>query len=84
MEIEMAAWPWRWALGLAIGLLPALAGAGELTQVKQQRFTTHNFRLDARFVELESPLGHSASGLDAETWAPDLTAFMARLVPPAT
>jgi homoserine O-acetyltransferase len=40
--------------------------------------------VDARFVELKSPLGHSASGLDAEKWAPDLKAFMAQLAQPAS
>jgi homoserine O-acetyltransferase len=40
--------------------------------------------VDARFVELKSPLGHSASGLDGDKWAPDLKAFMAQLAQPAS
>ncbi len=36
--------------------------------------------VDARYVEIDSALGHSASGLDAEKWAPDLKAFMAELI----
>jgi homoserine O-acetyltransferase len=39
---------------------------------------------DARFVALKSALGHSASGLDAEKWAPELKAFMAQIAPPGT
>jgi len=35
--------------------------------------------VDAEFFELKSELGHSASGLDAATWAPTLKAFMDRI-----
>jgi homoserine O-acetyltransferase len=40
--------------------------------------------VDARFFELKSPLGHSASGLDADKWAPELKRFMAQVAPPAS
>src|SRR5258706_13417588 len=40
--------------------------------------------VDARFVELKSELGHSASGLDADKWAPDLKSFMALVAQPAS
>jgi homoserine O-acetyltransferase/O-succinyltransferase len=40
--------------------------------------------VDARFYELKSALGHSASGLDAAMWAPELKAFMAQVAPPAS
>lgn len=33
----------------------------------------------AEYVEIDSELGHSASGLDAAKWAPKLKAFMAQL-----
>jgi homoserine O-acetyltransferase len=35
--------------------------------------------VDARYVEIDSDLGHMASGLDADKWAPALKAFMAEL-----
>jgi len=35
--------------------------------------------VDARYVEIDSALGHSASGLDADKWAPALATFMAEL-----
>jgi homoserine O-acetyltransferase len=35
--------------------------------------------VDARYYEIDSELGHSASGLDAEKWAPTLAAFMGGL-----
>jgi homoserine O-acetyltransferase/O-succinyltransferase len=34
----------------------------------------------ARYIEIDSAFGHSASGLDAEKWAPALRAFMAELI----
>jgi homoserine O-acetyltransferase len=34
----------------------------------------------ATFFELQSPYGHTASGIDAEKWAPVLKAFMDKLV----
>jgi homoserine O-acetyltransferase len=34
----------------------------------------------AEYAEIDSALGHAAPGLDAERWAPRLSAFMARLV----
>jgi homoserine O-acetyltransferase len=33
----------------------------------------------AEYVEIDSALGHSASGLDAAKWAPNLKTFMAQL-----
>ena len=35
--------------------------------------------INAEYVEIDSELGHSASGLDAAKWAPKLKAFMASL-----
>jgi homoserine O-acetyltransferase len=35
--------------------------------------------VDARYVELDSELGHMASGHDARKWAPELARFMASL-----
>lgn len=32
--------------------------------------------VDARYVEIESPHGHLASGVDAAKWAPALRAFL--------
>ncbi len=39
---------------------------------------------DARFYELKSELGHSAPGLDAAKWAPELKAFMAEIARPGS
>jgi len=36
--------------------------------------------VDARYVEIDSELGHLASGLDGEKWAPALGTFMAELM----
>jgi len=36
-------------------------------------------RLAARYVEIDTELGHLASGLDGEKWAPALRAFMEEL-----
>jgi homoserine O-acetyltransferase len=36
--------------------------------------------VDARYVELDSELGHLASGADGDKWAPALEAFMAELM----
>ena len=36
--------------------------------------------VDARYVEIDTELGHLASGADADKWAPALKAFMARLM----
>jgi homoserine O-acetyltransferase/O-succinyltransferase len=36
--------------------------------------------VDARYYEIDSELGHSASGFDAEKWAPALTDFMTELM----
>jgi homoserine O-acetyltransferase len=36
--------------------------------------------VDARYVELDSELGHLASGADGDKWAPALRAFMAELM----
>jgi len=36
--------------------------------------------VDARYYEIDSELGHLASGLDGEKWAPTLKAFMAELL----
>jgi len=36
--------------------------------------------VDARYVEIDSELGHLASGLDGDKWAPALRAFMAELI----
>jgi homoserine O-acetyltransferase len=36
--------------------------------------------VDARYVEIDSELGHLASGLDGDKWAPALKAFMAELM----
>ena len=36
--------------------------------------------VDARYYEIDTELGHSASGYDAEKWAPTLTNFMAELM----
>ncbi|MFI5001423.1 MAG: hypothetical protein ACHQK9_16210, partial [Reyranellales bacterium] len=35
--------------------------------------------INADYFEIDSELGHSASGLDAAKWAPRLKAFMATL-----
>lgn len=40
--------------------------------------------VDARYVEIDSELGHSASGLDWHKWAPELKAFIEPLVPKST
>src|SRR4051812_22109459 len=65
--MQMAAWPWSWAFGLAVGMLPALSEAGELTQrelttVQQQRFTTQNFRLASGVVLPELALAYETYG----------------------
>jgi len=39
--------------------------------------------IDARYYEIDSELGHLASGLDGEKWAPTLKAFMAELLGPS-
>src|SRR5215470_12564156 len=49
---------------IAPGVLQALKAAG----------------IDARYFEIDSELGHSASGLDGEKWAPTLKEFMAELM----
>jgi homoserine O-acetyltransferase len=49
---------------LAPGVIKALKSAG----------------VDARYVEIDSDLGHLASGLDADKWAPALASFMAELM----
>jgi homoserine O-acetyltransferase/O-succinyltransferase len=36
--------------------------------------------VDARYFEIDSELGHMASGLDGDKWAPALKAFMAELM----
>jgi len=36
--------------------------------------------VDARYSEIDSELGHLASGLDGDKWAPALKAFMAELI----
>jgi homoserine O-acetyltransferase len=36
--------------------------------------------IDARYVEIDSELGHLASGADGDKWAPALKAFMAELM----
>jgi homoserine O-acetyltransferase len=36
--------------------------------------------IDARYFEIDSELGHLASGLDGDKWAPALKAFMAELM----
>jgi homoserine O-acetyltransferase len=36
--------------------------------------------VDVRYHEIDSELGHAASGLDAEKWAPALASFMAELM----
>ena len=36
--------------------------------------------VDARYFEIDSELGHLASGLDGDKWAPALKAFMAELM----
>ena len=36
--------------------------------------------VDARYVEIDSELGHLASGLDGEKWAPALKSFMSELM----
>ena len=36
--------------------------------------------VDARYAEIDSELGHLASGLDGDKWAPALKAFMAELI----
>jgi homoserine O-acetyltransferase len=36
--------------------------------------------VDARYTEIDSELGHLASGLDGDKWAPALKAFMAELI----
>lgn len=36
--------------------------------------------IDARYVEIDSELGHLASGTDGEKWAPQLAGFMAELM----
>jgi homoserine O-acetyltransferase/O-succinyltransferase len=36
--------------------------------------------VDARYFEIDSELGHLASGLDADKWSPALKAFMAELM----
>jgi homoserine O-acetyltransferase len=36
--------------------------------------------VDARYFEIDSELGHLASGLDGDKWAPALKAFMAELI----
>ena len=51
---------------LAPGVMQALKGAG----------------VDAEYFLLDSEYGHSASGLDADKWAPRLRQFMERLSPP--
>ena len=48
---------------LADTVMPALKAAG----------------VDARYVEIDSPHGHLASGVDAAKWAPALAAFIAEL-----
>ena len=35
--------------------------------------------ISAEYFEIDSEMGHSASGLDAAKWAPKLKAFMAQL-----
>lgn len=52
---------------IAPGVIEALKGAG----------------VDARYFEIESELGHLASGLDGEKWAPALKTFMAELADPS-
>jgi homoserine O-acetyltransferase/O-succinyltransferase len=36
--------------------------------------------VDARYYEIDSELGHSASGFDTEKWAPKLKDFMTELM----
>ena len=40
--------------------------------------------VDARYFQIDSELGHSASGADADKWAPTLREFMAPLMPHAS
>jgi homoserine O-acetyltransferase/O-succinyltransferase len=49
---------------IAPGVMQALKSAG----------------VDARYVEIDSELGHLASGLDGEKWAPALKSFIAELM----
>jgi homoserine O-acetyltransferase len=49
---------------IAPGVMQALKAAG----------------VDARYYEIDSELGHSASGFDAEKWAPTLKDFMTELM----
>jgi homoserine O-acetyltransferase/O-succinyltransferase len=49
---------------IAPGVMQALKAAG----------------VDARYYEIDSEFGHSASGFDAEKWAPTLKRFMAELM----
>jgi homoserine O-acetyltransferase/O-succinyltransferase len=51
---------------LASGVMQALKDAG----------------VDAEYFLLDSEYGHSASGIDADKWAPRLRQFMERLAPP--
>lgn len=51
---------------LASEVMPVLAAAG----------------VDARYVEIDSPHGHLASGVDAAKWAPALRSFLEDLVAP--
>jgi homoserine O-acetyltransferase len=37
--------------------------------------------VDATYVEIDSDLGHLASGREAEQWAPALQSFLERLTP---
>jgi len=37
--------------------------------------------VDARYFEIDSELGHLASGLDGDKWAPALKSFMTELTP---
>ena len=39
--------------------------------------------VQAEYVEIDSDLGHAASGLDGAKWAPRLATFMAQLMPEA-
>jgi homoserine O-acetyltransferase/O-succinyltransferase len=36
--------------------------------------------VDARYYEIDSELGHLASGLDGDKWSPALRSFMAELM----
>jgi homoserine O-acetyltransferase/O-succinyltransferase len=40
----------------------------------------HASGVAATYVEIDSDLGHLASGLDADKWAPALKAFLAGLM----